>query len=273
MNHLSTIAGAFRYEFTMQIRRRSIWLVLLLMSVFIFVLWYAFAGPELLHGYYQHGADHPLPTWVPAQPRDAVLYLVQFGAWLFPIGAGLLLADRIVRDRSLQVDEMLNTLPHVYGARLLGKYLGSTLATLVPIILLYGAGIVYIIFQTANTQIIPLALEAFAAVMLPGIFFATGFSIALPTLIKVPIYQVLFILYWFWANLMSLRFHIPTLVATMFNATGPWAQEAFFHFQWVFLTLNPSIGQGFLSILLLVGSGCAALILPWSYHKWQYTYK
>ncbi|GLV54455.1 hypothetical protein KDH_13020 [Dictyobacter sp. S3.2.2.5] len=86
---------------------------------------------------------------------------------------------------------------------------------------------------------------------------------------KVPIYQILFILYWFWANLMSPRFHIPTLVGTMLNATRPWEQKAFFHFQWVFLKLNPTITQGLLSIALLVGSGFAAIALAWFYLRWK----
>ncbi|GCE23535.1 hypothetical protein [Dictyobacter kobayashii] len=221
MNSISVIGGTLRYEFSMQIRRRAVWLVLLLMSAFIFILWYAFAGPDLLHGYYSHGPDHPTPVWVAPQPRDAVLYLAQFAAWFFPIGCGLMLADRIARDYTLHVNEILDTFPGPLGARLLGKYIGSTLATLLPALLIYSLGIGYIFSQAPDPQLIPLALEAFLAVLLPGILFAAGFSTALPTFIKVPIYQLLFILYWFWANLMSPRFHIPTLVGTMLNATGP----------------------------------------------------
>lgn len=270
MNNVSVIFGALHYEFSMQIRRRAVWLVLLLMSTFIFILWYAFAGPALLHGYYSHGADHPTPVWIAPQPRDAVLYLAQFAAWFLPIGCGLMLADRIARDYTLHVNEVLDTLPGSLAARLLGKYLGSTLATLLPTLLIYSLGIAYIVSQAPDLQLLPLALEAFLAILLPGILFAAGFSIALPIFMKVPIYQVLFILYWFWANLMSPRFHIPTLVDTMLNATGPWAQEAFFHFQWVFLKLNPTVGQGMLSIALLISTSLTAIVLAWLYLQWKY---
>jgi hypothetical protein len=55
----------------------------------------------------------------------------------------------------------------------------------------------------------------------------------------------------------------------MLNATGPWAQEAFFHFQWTFLRLNPTVWQGVASIVLLVGLGFLALFVTWLYLRWE----
>jgi ABC-type transport system involved in multi-copper enzyme maturation permease subunit len=252
MNTLSITGSALRYEFLMQIRRRSIWLVLALVGALSYALWLAF----------QSGSD--------TTARDAVMYLAQFTAWFLPVGVGLVLADRLARDKKLRVDELLDTFPASPGARLLGKYTGSTLATLVPVAILYGAGTLYVLARYHDPQSLLLALEAFAAIPLPGILFAAGFSIALPAIIKVPLYQVLFIGYWFWANLTSPRFKLPTLTGTMLNATGPWAQEAFFHYQWVFLRLNPTIAQGLASIALLVGLGLAAVALAWLYQRWEH---
>ncbi len=253
MNNLSITSAALRYEFLMQLRRRSIWLVLAIVSALSAVLWMLFLS----------GRD--------TTSRDAVLYLAQFTAWFLPVGVGLVLADRLARDKKLHVDELLDTFPGTLGARLLGKYAGSTLATLVPVVIIYGAGVGYILarFHDLNSPL--LALETFAAIPLPGMLFAAGFSIALPAVLKVPLYQILFILYWFWANLTSPRFKLPTPTGTMLNATGPWAQEAFFHFQWVFLRLNPTIWQGIASIVLLVGSGIAAVCAAWLYLRWEYT--
>jgi ABC-2 type transport system permease protein len=251
MNALSVTGGALRYEFLMQIRRRSIWLVLILVSVMSAILWLAFISDSQ------------------ATSLDAVMYLAQFTAWFLPLGVGLVLADRLARDKKLHVDEILDTLPGSLGARLVGKYLGSTLATLVPVALLYLLGVGYILARFHDPHNLLLALETFAAIPLPGILFAAGFSVALPVLLKVPIYQILFVGYWFWANLMSPRFHVPSLVGTMLNATGPWAQEAFFHYQWVFLRLHPTVWQGMASIVLLIGLSFLAVFIAWAYLRWE----
>lgn len=251
MNILSVTGGALRYEFLMQIRRRSIWLVLFLVSALSAVFWLAFTSSKGVTA------------------LDAVMYLAQFTAWFLPVGVGLVLADRLARDRKLHVDEILDTFSGPLGARLLGKYLGSTLATLVPVMLIYLLGASYILARFHDPHNLLLALETFAAIPLPGILFAAGFSVALPAFLKVPLYQILFIGYWFWANLMSPRFKIPSLTGTLLNATGPWAQEAFFHYQWVFLRLNPTVWQGVASIALLVGLSFLALCLAWLYLRWE----
>lgn len=251
MNTFSVLGGALRYEFLMQVRRRSIWIVLILAGALSAILWLAFiAGPKV-------------------QSLDAVMYLAEFTAWFLPVGVGLVLADRLARDKKLHINEILDTFPGSAGARLLGKYLGSTLATLLPVILLYALGVAYILARFHNPHDLLLALESFAAIPLPGMLFAAGFSVALPALLKVPLYQVLFIGYWFWANLMSPRFHVPSLTGTMLNATGPWAQEAFFHYQWVFLRLNPTVWQGLASIALLIGLSLLAVCAAWLYLRWE----
>jgi|SRR5579875_32534 ABC-2 type transport system permease protein len=251
MNIPSVTGGALRYEFFMQIRRRSIWLVLILTSILSVILWLAFISDAS------------------AQAVDAIMYLAEFTAWFLPVGAGLVLADRLARDKRLHVDEILDTFPGSLGARLIGKYLGSTLATLVPVILIYMLGVGYILARYHDPHSLLLALETFITIPLPGILFAAGFSVALPVILKVPIYQILFVGYWFWANLMSPRFHIPSLTGTMLNATGPWAQEAFFHFQWVFLRLNPTVWQGIASIILLIGLSFLAICAAWLYLCWE----
>ncbi len=251
MNALTVVGSALRYEFLMQMRRRSIWLVLLLVSLLSAVLWLAFIS----------GSQ--------TTSRDAVMYLAEFTAWFLPVGVGLVLADRLARDKKLHVDELLDTFPSSLGARLVGKYLGSTLATLLLVVLIYMTGVAYILARFHDSQSLLLALAAFAAIPLPGILFTAGFSIALPAILKVPLYQILFIGYWFWANLMSPRFRIPSLVGTMLNATGPWAEEAFFHYQWVFLRLNAAVWQGVASIALLVGLSFLAVFVAWLYLRWE----
>ena len=52
---------------------------------------------------------------------------------------GIVLADRLVRDRKLGVAELLDSTPADPGPRLVGKYLGVCAATAVPLELLYVA--------------------------------------------------------------------------------------------------------------------------------------
>jgi ABC-2 type transport system permease protein len=264
MAGLSVVGGALRYEFWMQLSRRSVWFVLALVASLPLALWAGIAG-SALHAHY----SDELHAWIAPSQSDAILGWAQILTMLLPVGVGLVLADRLARDRTTHVDEVLDTLPGSLGARLLGKYLGSALATLVPVLLIYAAVLAYILTQIPGAQGIALGAEAFAVVLLPGVLFAAGFSIAMPAMIKVPVYQFLFIGYWFWANLMPPRIGLPSPVGTMLNAAGPWAQSGLFNFDWAFLKLHATPAQGYASIALLISLGVAALVAAWGYLRWQ----
>lgn len=263
MNRVSVVGGALRYEFRMQLRRPAVWIVLGLVAAIPFVLWQGM-GETYLHGHFKDRST----VWVPAAPGGAVVLWAEILTFLLPVGVGLVLADRLARDRQTHVDEIFDTLPGSLGARLFGKYLGSTAATLVPVLLLYAAGIGYVLTQVPDAGLLPLAAGAFAAVVLPGCLFAAGFSIAVPAVLRVPLYQFLFVGYWFWANLMSPKIGLPSPVGTMLNAAGPWAVEGLFDFQWTFLNLHASAAQAYASIALLVGLGILALVGGWGYLRW-----
>lgn len=264
MAHLSELGGAFRAEFWMQIRRVSVWVTIGLLGLIIFALWYGIASDSL-------SAHYSAERHIIVQPSqsDAILGWAQLLALFLPLGVGLVLADRLARDRKLHVDEILNTQPGSLGARLAGKWLGSALATLVPVVLIYAAVTVYILAHVPSLAGLWLAAAAFAAILLPGMLFVAGFSVAIPAVLKVPVYQFLFTGYWFWANLMSPKIGIPSIVGTMLNAAGPWAQEGIFNFPWTFLQLHATPAQGYLSIALLTGLGLFAVVAAWLYLRWQ----
>jgi hypothetical protein len=263
MVHLSVVAGALRYEFRMQLRRPAVWIALAFAAALPFAFW-LLAAPSDLHGYYSR-EQH---AWFPPSQTNAILDWTQFLALLLPVGVGLVLADRLARDRTTRVDEVLDTLPGSFGARLLGKYAGATLATLVPVALLYAAVVAYVLTQLPDPRGIALALAAFAAVVLPGVLFVAGFSLAVPALVKVPVYQFLFVGYWFWADLMTPKIGVPSPVGTWLNAAGPWAQEGLFGFQWTFLRLHATPVQAYASIALLCGLGLLAPAGAWLYLRW-----
>jgi ABC-type transport system involved in multi-copper enzyme maturation permease subunit len=258
MRQFAVVLGALRYEFGMQIRRPAVWVTLVVVSV----LMAALVAP-LFKGIPQQRINVPPPA------LNGILLWDQVLAMFLPVGIGLVVADRLARDKTAHVDEILDTLPASLGARLIGKCLGSMLATLVPVVLIYIAGLALLPIHGWTVQDIALAAQAFVAQMLPATIFVAGFSIAVPAVMRVPVYQFLFVGYWFWANLMSPKIGIPSPVATMLNAAGPWAQEAFFHFQWTYLRLNPTPSQGYESIALIAGLGLLALAGGWAYLRWQ----
>src|SRR5579862_9636468 len=195
MNTLAVVRGALRHEFAMQVRRRPVWIVTAFLGLFVALLWYGNSSDYLV-GFYSkrptlgavllHGR-----LWVPPSTTYAVLSWALVAAWFLPLGVGLLLADRLERDRQTRVDELLQTTPGSLGARLTGKYLGTTLATLVPVLALYLVGVGYMFSQRPDGHALVMAALAFPLLLVPSSLFVAGFSLACPLIMKVPIYQFL----------------------------------------------------------------------------------
>ena len=212
MNYASWAAfrGAMRYECLMQLRRRPVWIALFVVALLFFAFerrfWFV---------------DRELPL------REVVGQWALWVNFLLPIPVGMLLADRLPRDRRVRVDETLATLPAPLGARLWGKYFGSTSATILPLFLVYCVGVAHIVTARSDLRAIPLGLAAFALVNLPGLLFVGAFSVACPAVLWVPLYQFLFAGYWFWGNFITPNL-LPTLSDTWIAPLGRNASEGFF---------------------------------------------
>ncbi|MFL5653431.1 MAG: hypothetical protein ACJ8CB_04530 [Ktedonobacteraceae bacterium] len=118
------------------------------------------------------------------------------------------------------------------------------------------------------TLAIPLALETFAAIVLPGILFIAAFSIACPAILWVPLYQFLYVGYWFWGNWLSPRFGIPTLSNTILTPGGGYISAGFFGEDSIH-GLQATPLQGVESMLLLLCIAIFVTLVLWSYLKWQ----
>lgn len=247
----ATVAGAARYEFRMQIRRKAVWITMFLVGLLVFT-----------------GMLNPwsFPPDFPA--RDVVINWAYVVQTLMPIALGCLLADRLPRDHRTRVSELFETLPRPPGRWFFGKYLGATLATLVPIVLMYAAGVVYTVADRGEPDVILLALAMFATVNLPGLLFVAAFSVSCPAVLWVPLYQFLFVGYWFWGNLLSPDAGIPTLNGTMLTPIGQYAGAGFFKLY------SPWSGQvtpweGVASIALLLALSVLALYSAHRYLRWR----
>ncbi|HLJ36004.1 MAG TPA: hypothetical protein VKU38_20260 [Ktedonobacteraceae bacterium] len=256
MNSLSIFFGVTNYEFRMQIRRRAMWIIFFCLALLSSIL----GGPGSA---YRQLIDNPFNL----TPLQVVAYWTSTVNTFIPIILGIMLADRLARDKRTKVDELFMTTPGALGWRIAGKYVGSLLATIIPVLLFYSIGIGVILFHTQNPIILLYALETFAAIALPGLLFVAAFSIACPAIMWVPLYQFLFVGYWFWGNLLSPAQGIPTLSATILTPVGSYMDAGFF---------SDPIGrrhatalQGVESIVLLLAITILVMFVLWTLLKWQ----
>lgn len=257
MNQFPVFFGALVYEFRMQIRRRAVWITMILLILLVIMALRGFTG-----GYNTFLGINELPL------QTVIANWTDIINAILPIGVGVLLADRLPRDRRMRVDELFTSMPGALSSRLVGKYTGSMLATLVPMFAFYCTGIGYIFFQVQQPQVLLLAVETFAAIVLPGILFISAFSIACPAILWVPLYQFLFVGYWFWGNWLGARTGIPTLSDTILTPVGTYISSGFFGDS-IFPIQHATVWQGIESMLLLLGIAAIVMIVLWSYLKWQ----
>jgi hypothetical protein len=152
---------------------------------------------------------------------------------------------------------------------MIGKYLGSTLATLVPVFAFYMLGVGFILFQAQSIMALPLSLIVFAVVTLPGILFISAFSIACPAILWVPLYQFFYVGYYFWGNELGPRTGIPTLSNTILTPIGGYMARGIFGVNVDGLSSAATPLLGVASIIAMVGVAIFVLFALWGYLKWQ----
>lgn len=121
-------------------------------------------------------------------------------------------------------------------------------------------GIIGILFIKHDIIVIPLALAYFAATMLLGLLFISAFSIACPAFIWVPLYQFLYIGYWFWGNILNID-NFPSLSKTPLAPIGNQASIGIFN-------PDPAPG-GFIHITMLQGFESMGLLVIIAAFVWS----
>jgi hypothetical protein len=254
--------ASLRYEFRMQFRKRSVWIVPAL-SVGLFLL----IGGSLLRDLFD-------PDGRPAGARTAVVGLAVQVHALLSIGYGCLLADRLVRDDRLRVAPILDATPARPGARLVGKYLGAGAATAVPILTVYlGLAAAYAV-HTGTPYALGWALATCAVVIVPGLLFVAAFALVVPLVMPAPLFRVVFVGYWLWGNVVGPDM-MPTLARTLVHPLGGYPLDALLGFHGIdgddtwagpvpgatlnFLRPDPTPALAWLSIAVLLALAAAAL--------------
>ncbi len=259
---MTTFAAAVRYEFRMQVRKRSVWLVPAL-SAALFVL----IGGSLLRDLFD-------PEEARTVAKTAMVDLgTQMNA-LLAIGYGCLLADRLIRDDRLRVAPVLDATPARPGLRLLGKYAGTATATAIPIAVLYAALAVAWTVRWGQPSALCWALITFGIVLVPGMLFVAAFALTVPLVMPAPLFRVLFVGYWIWGNLMPPDL-VPTLAQTVIQPVGGYQVNALLDHHGMdgdvtlsgpapgaalnFLRPEPTAVTGWLAVAVLLALAVAAL--------------
>ncbi len=191
---MTALRACLRYELRMQLRKRSLWITMGALAVLTVLV-----GPQNVG-----------KVFAEEDPAAAMVFGGQLVMLLLPVGFGVLLADRLVRDDQLNVRQVLDTTPAGPDARLTGKYVGACLAGALPIVGIYLLVAVGHVVRHGDPAALGYALAMTVGVLAPGLAFVGAFAMLCPLLMPAPLFRVLFVGYWFWANLVD-----PTIMPTL----------------------------------------------------------
>ena len=141
---------------------------------------------------------------------------------------GIVLADRLVRDRKLGVAELLDSTPTNPGARLVGKYLGVCAATAVPVALLYVAVALAFMVWRGQPAALWWGLATFVVIVLPLLLLAGSLSFLGPQLMPTPLFRVLLVALFFWAAATEVESEFPSFAGTVLSLTMDYPLGVFF---------------------------------------------
>jgi len=253
----SAFLGVVHYEFAMQLRRKAMWVGLSMISALLFFILIVTTGKS-------PNTD---------TPQDALGYMASGLTFLLSIGAGLLLANRIPRDRTLRVEEVLRVTPVSDSIRLFGKYLGATLAVSIPILLIQLAQTAYIANYFQDGAVFPRSLAMFFTVTLPALFFVGAFALAFTTFLWPPLFQFLLVGYWVWANGNPDDLPVFTPNGTLLSANGDYALKGLFAYDLPSMGLSHTDVTPWLALAnlaVILGLAALALIAASGIQSWHY---
>ena len=247
---MSGLAAVAYYEYRMAVSRWGVWLAFGLASLPVLSDLPRMAGLM---------AQSPL-----AEAGELVLAL----NCLLPLVAGVVIADRLPRDRQLRLRELLRSSPLSRPAYVLGKYTGAVLATLTPVAVILLGSMAYCLACGLSISLLGAVLAAFLSITVPTYLFVGAFSLACPAVLPVRGYQVLFVGYWFWANFLTPKV-MPTVNGTLLESVGTYAATAFFHARSSMTREPRTVVEAVLNLAILLTCAALALLALERYLAWQ----
>ncbi len=244
-----------RYEYRMQIRRWGLWLGLLLSTGLFY--WFLVVGLDTI------------PPQVLSNPWDFGANLILPLILLAPVAAGILVADRFPRDRQLRMNELLESSQPSARIFVLGRYIASLLAVLTPPLLLALPVIIYAAVRFSLPELLWKTPVIFLAAALPSWLFIVAWSLTIPLVMPLRLYQVLYSGFWLWAIAVP-RGRLPTINESIVDIGGKYASYAFFGFERP-PNLNPpaTAGWAIFNISLEVGLAVVGVAATGLVKRWQ----
>lgn len=257
---MSQFVGVARHEYAMSIRRPGFWIAYILLGLFYVV---SILTPSM------DGSEDIIRA---DQVWSAAGHVVFMFNIFLPLLAGILSADRMQRDSRIGMRELQRSTSLSMPAYILSKYFGVLLSVLTPMFLLVTlTGLALVTKGLAPASILYPLLLAFLSIAVPSHAFVVAFSLAIPLVLPIRIYQVLFTGYWFWGNLLTPK-AFPTISDTVLNAVGQYPLQAFFG---MYLDSTHKVTEGFtppeaiLNLAVLAACICIALFVLDRYLHWQ----
>ncbi len=248
---MSRFWGVTFYEYRMGIRRWGMWIAFVAAGGLQLSSWY---------GVVQQDPGRSSLQWAGA--------LALICNMLMPVVGGIVMADRMARDKQLGTREVLWATPLPRLTYVLGKYAGALLAVLTPVFLLIMAGAALFVAQGLPLSFLGQAALAFLGINAPAYVFVGAFALALPEVLPVRVFQVLYTGYWFWGNFLTPTV-LPTLNGTLLTPKGDFVAGALFHVN-AFMYVEPyTLLSAVASLLVLTGCAAAALFAAERYLTWQ----
>ena len=248
---MKNLLGVIKYEFKMSIKRWGVIIFSLLLLLFY--------GGTLITNSENMDIIVPETTLEMWQEAAQVIFSLNL---FFPVFAGILAADRLVRDNKLGTDELLKSSQLKPGVYLWGKYIGVLLSLFLPVLVVSVLlAILFIILGGPWLLLITYPVTAFV-IALPSYIFIMAFSLICPLFMPVRVYQILFTGYWYWGNYINPEF-IPSLSDTVLNASGRFAAIGFYGVSFGMNNSSPTLA--ITNIVVLCGIAVLVLIFGEQY--------
>lgn len=255
---MSRFFGILRHEFSMFLRRPSLWIAYGLVFIFYSVT-IMYPVPEE-----QVTLLTDKQNW---QYAGQMVYTFNL---FFPVLVGILSADRLLRDFRQGIRELQESTPLSLATYTLGKYFGILAASLAPVLVwVWLISGLFIAFGNAPIRFLYTITIAFFAIMVPAFAFVIAFSLACPLIIPLRVYQILFTGYWFWGNYISPEY-FPTLNGTLLTVSGMYAYNGYF-FGFIKATepLKYSASDATLNLIVLALTIVAVMVVLNYYLQWK----
>jgi MFS family permease len=209
-----------RAELVMQWRRLGFWFAFCVISIIgiaatLYIVRLYTTSPEYIHG------SALLLT------NGFVSRTIRGANTLFGIIVGLLVSDRIPRDRTLRMVELQQTTSQRYPVYMLGKFLGNMIATLVPsclVVLLCGT--MSLLYGGTFSWLLSLGI-AFLLVFIPVFAIVVAFTLLASAVFPQRLIQV--VLPFIWVYITSASGGEQKIATLIFSVTGQVVLDHFFY--------------------------------------------